>query len=357
MISHMASNLLRIDAAAEADRIAAAIRELVLAQFRRKGVVVGVSGGIDSGVVAALSVRALGPERVVALLMPESESASESLELGRLLAEDLGIRSVCENITPILNGAGCYRRRDDAIRSILPEYGPGYKCKITLPDLLAGDRFAVYSVVAQSPSGETKKVRLPLEAYLGIVAASNFKQRTRKMIEYYHADLLHYAVAGTPNRLEYDLGFFVKCGDGAADFKPIAHLYKSQVYQLAEYLGIPDEIRSRPPTTDTYSLGQSQEEFYFSMPLDQMDLCLYSRNHEIDAARLAAMTGLTEVQAKRAYAMIDAKRRNAQYLHMPPVLCESQPASAEIEHVTSTVPPRPSRASLTEPRSNSEEHL
>jgi NAD+ synthase len=314
------SDLLRIDAAKEVDRIADFVRDLVFTQFRRKGAVVGVSGGVDSSVVAALCVHALGKDRVVALFMPESESSTDSLMLGRVLTESLGIGSVVEDITPILEGAGCYRRRDDAIRSVIPEYGDGYKCKITLPDLLADDRYAIFSVVVQSPMGETKKVRLPLKAYLGIVAASNFKQRARKMIEYYHADSLNFAVAGTPNRLEYDLGFFVKGGDGAADFKPIAHLYKSQVYQLADYLGIPEEIRRRPPTTDTYSLAQSQEEFYFSMPLEQMDICLYGRDHEMEAAELAPLLGLTESQVKRAYAMIDAKRRNAQYLHLPPVL-------------------------------------
>jgi NAD+ synthase len=140
------------------------------------------------------------------------------------------------------------------------------------------------------------------------------------MIEYYHADALNYAVAGTPNKLEYDLGFFVKGGDGAADFKPIAHLYKSQVYQLAECLGIPDEIRRITPTTDTYSLNQSQEEFYFSMPLEQMDVCLYGKDHNMDAGELASILSLTESQVKRAFAMIDAKRKNARYLHMPPVL-------------------------------------
>jgi NAD+ synthase len=316
------ADLLSIDAAAETDRIAAFIHDLVLVQFRRKGIVLGVSGGIDSSVVAALCVQALGPDRVLALFMPESESSSESLHLGRLLTRHLGIRSVVEDITPILNGAACYSRRDDAIRLCVPEYGPGYKSKITLPDLLADDRYALYSVVVQSPTGEISKARLSLEAYLGIVAASNFKQRTRKMIEYHHADAHNYAVAGTPNKLEYDLGFFVKCGDGAADFKPIAHLYKSQVYQLAEYLGIPEQIRRRPPTTDTYSLAQSQEEFYFSMPLEQMDLCLYARDHEMDPAQLAALLGLTEAQARRAFAMIDSKRRNARYLHAPPVLCD-----------------------------------
>src|SRR5579864_7894927 len=251
-----AADLLHIEPAKEIERITLAIRETV-SQFKRKGVVVGVSGGIDSSVVAALCTQALGQDRVLALLMPEVESSSESLVLGRGLVESLGIRSILEDITPILEAVSCYRRRDDSIRSLIPEYGEGYKCKISLPDLLAEDRYALFSIVVQSPSGEMKKTRLSLDAYLGIVAASNFKQRTRKMLEYYHADRLNFAVAGTPNRLEYDQGFFVKLGDGAADLKPIAHLYKTQVYQLAEYLQVPAEIRQRPPTTDTYSLPQT----------------------------------------------------------------------------------------------------
>ena len=328
LVARPVNNLLRIDPAAEVDRIANSLRDIVFTRFKRKGAVVGVSGGIDSSVVAALCVKALGRDRVVALFMPESESADESLVLGRILTESLGIQSIVENITPILDGAGCYRRRDEAIRSVVPEYGVGYKSKITLPDLLAEDRYAIFSVVVQSPSGETQKVRLPLKAYLGIVAASNFKQRTRKMIEYYHADRLNYAVAGTPNRLEYDLGFFVKGGDGSADFKPIAHLYKSQVYQLAEYLKISEEIQRRPPTTDTYSLAQSQEEFYFSMPLEQMDICLYGREHAIEPVDLADIVGLSEEKVKRAYAMIDSKRRATRYLHSPPILVPDAPDAA-----------------------------
>src|ERR1039458_1170137 len=221
------SDLLHIDCAKEVDRIANAIRDLVFKQFKRKGAVVGVSGGIDSSVVAALCAYALGKDHVVALFMPEAESAADTLALSDLLADSLGIKSILENITPILEGAGCYRRRDESIRTVFPEYGEGYKCKIVLPDMMTTESFAIYSIVVESPAGEIKKIRLSLNAYLGIVAATNFKQRIRKMIEYYHADRLNFAVAGTPNRLEYDLGFFVKGGDGAADFKPIAHLYKS----------------------------------------------------------------------------------------------------------------------------------
>jgi len=316
------TDMLRLDAAAETERITVALRDTVFRQFRRKGAVVAVSGGIDSSVVAALCARALGPESVIALALPETDSSNESLRLGASLAKHLGIRFFTEDISPILEAAGCYRRRDDAIRSVVPNYGVGYKSKIVLPDLAHLGRYNLFSLIVQSPGGETQKVRLSLEAYLGIVAATNFKQRTRAMMEYYYADRYHYAVAGTPNRLEYDQGFFVKNGDGAADFKPIAHLYKSQVYQLAGYLDIPQEIQRRMPTTDTYSLEQSQEEFYFSVPLGIFDLCLYGKNHGIAPEEVAAYAGLTCNQVQAIFAAIDSKRKATAYLHRPPVLIE-----------------------------------
>ena len=316
------ADILKLDAAMVVDQIVSAIRTLVLKDLRRKGAVLGLSGGIDSSVVAALSVRALGAARVLGLLMPERDSSEDSLLLGRFVGDHLGIKTMVEDITPLLAGAGCYRRRDEMIQQVIPHYAPDYKCKIVLPGLLQQASYRLFSVVVQSPDGQVTKARLPLEAYHGIVAATNFKQRIRKMMEYYYADRLNFAVMGTPNRLEYDQGFFVKNGDGSADVKPIAHLYKTQVYQLAEYLGIPEDIRNRPPTTDTYSLSQSQEEFYFSLPYDKMDLCLYGKNHHVPSVEVARAVGLTAAQVEIVYRDIAAKRKATRYLHLSPLLVE-----------------------------------
>jgi NAD+ synthase len=261
--------------------------------------------------------------------MPERDSSSESLTLGRLLADQLGTPTLVENIAPTLEAAGCYARQLEAIRMVFPEYGEGYRNKIVLPSILTNDRLNVSELTIETPAGERKNARLPLTAYLQLVAATNFKQRVRKMMEYYHADRLNYAVGGTPNRLEYDQGFFVKLGDGSADVKPIAHLYKTQVYALAEYLGVPEEIRRRPPTTDTFSLPQTQEEFYFALPYPQMDLCLYGHNQQIPAEEVAAATGLTPQQVERVYRDIAQKRRTTHYLHAMPRLVEEV---TEIEH-------------------------
>lgn len=311
-------DVLHIDPEAEAARIESEIRSRILGDLRRRGAVVAMSGGIDSSVVATLCARALGVERVLGLLLPERDSSSDALRLGRLLAETLGITYLVEDIAPVLTAYGCYDRQVEAIRQVFPEYGEGWRSKLILPSLLEGDRLNIIQLVVVSPTGMELSSRMPTAAYLQMVAATNFKQRTRKALEYYHADRLNYAVAGTPNLLEYDQGFFVKLGDGAADIKPIAHLYKSQVFQLAAYLRVPAEIQARTPTTDTFSMPQSQEEFYFALPYADMDLCLWAADHQVPAGAAAEVLGLTVEQVERVYRDIDAKRRMARYLHHVP---------------------------------------
>ena len=312
---------LKIDGAAEIERIVAGLRAQ-LRGMRKRGLVLGLSGGIDSSVSVALAVRAVGAKNVFCLFMPENDSDPESLRLGRLVAETFGVAAVVEDIGPTLQAMGCYERRDAFIRELVPEYGPGWGSKIVSANALAGEGYNISSLVVEDPQGNRTKLRMPPTVYLAIVAATNMKQRTRKQVEYYHADRLNFAVLGTPNRLEYDQGFFVKNGDGAADVKPIAHLYKSQVYALAADLGIPEEIRRRPPTTDTFSLEQTQEEFYFSLPYDRMDLCLYGLNNGLPAEQVAAAAKLSTVEVERVFADIAAKRRATRYLHLEPQLVE-----------------------------------
>ena len=317
-------SVLKLDEAAEAGRIAEWLRRVVSAEIHKRGLVVAMSGGIDSSVCAALSVRAIGPKKVLGLLLPERDSSPESSARGKLLAEHLGIEYLVEDIALALEAIGCYRWRDAAIREVFPAYGSGWRNKIVIAGGLEGG-FNHFNLVVQAPDGTQSEKRLALKQYLQIVAATNYKQRLRKTIEYFHADRLNYAVVGTPNRLEYDQGFFVKNGDGSADVKPIAHLYKSQVYALARWMKLPEEICSATPTTDTYSMTQGQDEFYFALPYAEMDVALWAHNHGIDPAELAECLGTTAEQARRVYADIEAKRRATRGLHAKAYLVEPMP--------------------------------
>lgn len=321
--------LLEINCESIADQITAFLKKQLTAPLHRRGYVVAISGGIDSSVTLGLCAKAVGPKKVIALQMPERHSADETLGLSSQVANTFQVKTVHEDITSTLDSVGFYRRYNEAVRTVIPDYGDGWKSKIVLPGITNKSSYNIYSIVAQSPSGETIKKRLNIDAYLGIVSVTNFKQRIRKMFEYYYADRYNYATTGTPNRLEYDQGFFVKLGDGAADIKPIAHLYKTQVYALARHLGVPADIVSRPPTTDTYSLAQGQDEFYFALPYDKMDLCLYGKNNGYTPAEVAPAVGLTDDQVAYVYKDIDTKRSTTNYLHLPPILVGNIP---EISH-------------------------
>ncbi|SCZ55988.1 NAD(+) synthase [Thiohalomonas denitrificans] len=318
--SSLSYDVLQLDPSAEAGQIGRGIREHLRTSLKRRGMVLGLSGGVDSSVCAALAVEAVGPERVFALLMPEDDSSGESLEKGRMVAEQLGIRYEVRDITATLQALGCYQTRDDAIRRVFPEYGSDWRNKIVIRGGTDG-RINHFNLVVESPDGELHEQRLRMDEYLEIVAATNFKQRVRKMLEYHYADRFNYAVVGTPNRLEYELGFFVKNGDGSADLKPIAHLYKTQVYALAEHFDIPESIRMAPPSTDTYSLSQSQDEFYFALPYGEMDLALWAYDHGRAVQELGNVLNIGSEGALRVYADIEKKRQMASYLHAPPLLC------------------------------------
>jgi NAD+ synthase len=309
---------LKLDVELETDRLVAFIRQTVVQTLHRRGAVLGISGGIDSAVVLALCVRAFGAGNIVALMLPERESSPDSLTLAQELADQFGVKTTLEDISPMLDGAGCYQRRDEAVRRLFPEYGAGWKMKITLPgSLLEDETLNVFRLTVVTPDGEEQSQRLPVREFLQIVAASNFKQRTRMNMLYYHAELHNYAVIGTANKNEHDLGFFVKYGDGGVDLQPIVHLFKSQIYQLAKYLQIPQEIQERTPTTDTYSAGSTQEEFFFRLSFDVLDVIWYGMENNIPSVEVAQALGITADQVERVWEDIQRKERTTAYLRNP----------------------------------------
>jgi NAD+ synthase len=311
---------LKLDEKAECARLEDLIKKQVLGRLKRNGAVIGISGGVDSSLVAALCVRSLGKDRILGVIMPESDSSPASQELAEDLARSLGIEYIVENITPALDGFGCYSRRDEAIKRLVPEFGPDHKAKITIAsNPLESDSINFFKLIVEAPDGSIISKRMPLKEYLQIVAASNFKQRTRMSMLYYHAERLNRAVVGTGNKDEHELGFFVKYGDGGADLKPISHLYKVQVYQLAQFLDLPESITHRAPTTDTYSAEVTQTDFFFGVDFEILDLVWHGMVNSIPSEEIARALDLTAEQVDRVYKDIKQKQRTTEYLRLFPL--------------------------------------
>jgi NAD+ synthase len=309
------------DVEAEFERIISSIRENVLHRLHRLGGVIGISGGIDSSVSMALAAKALGTENLLAIMLPEQDSSGDSARFGQKLADKFRVNAITENITGALKGFGCYDRRDEAVRKVLPEYDPvHYKMKIGISSSgLYTNLPPLFSLTIIDGKGIEQSKRIPPPELRQIEAASNFKQRCRMSMLYYHAERLHYAVIGTPNKHEVEQGFFVKNGDGGADVMPIAHLYKTQVYQLAHYLDIPDEIINRTPTSDTYSAEQTQEEFFFQLPFQQMDLLWYAYKNSYEPQEVGKVMGRSADEVEKVFSGFERKIKTTEYLRMPPI--------------------------------------
>ena len=303
------------------NEIIAKLKNDVARNLQRRGVVIGISGGIDSSVCLALSAKAFGSKKVTAIMLPEQDSSGDSRMLAEKLAAKFDVTdTLVEDITKALDGFGCYERRDEAISRIITDFNPAIdKSKIEIKQDVASNLPPAFSITVIKPSGEVISKLLPVKEYLQIVASSNFKQRSRMSMLYYHAERLHYAVIGTPNKHEVEQGFFVKHGDGGADVMPIGHLYKSQVYQIASHLGVPQEIIDRTPTTDTYTAEQTQEDFFYQMPYYEMDLMWYGWENGYPAEEVGKVMDRSTEDIENIYRNFERKRKTTEYLRMRPI--------------------------------------
>ncbi|MCK4538377.1 MAG: NAD(+) synthase [Candidatus Krumholzibacteria bacterium] len=313
-------NVLDFDVESITGQIVDFIRDQVQNNFHRKGIIIGLSGGIDSAVCAALSVKALGKDRVFGVLLPERDSSPVSREYGRKCAESLNIRYHEVEISPMLDVFGVYAKRDSVVEKYFPDYDGDQKFRLTLPqDLLDRDRISTYHLDIETEEGKIETKRLAHKDYLKMMAANDIKQRVRMTQLYYEAEKRHYIVCGTTNLPEMIQGFFVKFGDGGVDIEPLTDLYKAQVFALGRHLGVPQEVLDRTPSPDTYSLPVSDKDFYFCMPYDMLDMVMYAMLNNVPVEKTAEVLGMTTEQVERAWKDIERKKNaTATLRQLPP---------------------------------------
>ena len=266
---------------------------------RKHGIVVGISGGIDSAVVAALACNAIGKENVLGIILPEKESNPDSQELAQKLCKTLDIQYLIDDITPILDSALVYKIREEIVQKLFPSFNNLCKYRLIFTENFDNDGLSIPYLEIQDSENQTHKIKIPLNDYLTMTAATNIKHRTRMSRLYYHAEKNNFLVCGTTNKAEFQQGYFVKYGDGGVDIEPLTNLFKTQVYQLAESLNIPSEIIERKASPDTWSFQVSDEEFFFSLTYDIIDLMLYAHEKSIPLNDICSTLEFDEAKVKR----------------------------------------------------------
>jgi NAD+ synthase len=296
------------------------IKETVVNDLKKDGIVIGVSGGVDSALIATLAVKALGPDHVYGLILPEKESSPSSRELATRLCKKLKIPYGEVPITPMLESFGIYSQKESILRELFPQYDPViHTTNLFLPPGISSlSLLALPSIRLSNEKGSISTKRLSAPQYLKLISLQNVKQRTRMIVLYMHAEKMNYSVSGTTNKSELLTGYFVKFGDGGVDLEPIADLYKLQVYNLSEMLNIDTKIISRAPSPDTWSHFTSDEDFYLRMPYDILDQLLYAEEHDLPSEVVQKSTGLNASQIESAFKHIHTMKNASRMLQLPP---------------------------------------
>ena len=299
------------------DSICDFIKNEITNKFQRNGAIIGLSGGIDSAVTAALCVKAIGHEKVLGLIMPEKESELESQVLAKQFADKYNIKTKIIDISSILDSFGVYENKEKIVKEKFTNFNNDCKYRLVVPPKFENTVGIPYLDILDDKNKQ-HKLKISSFEFLALTAATSIKHRVRMTMLYYHGEKNHLTVMGTTNKSEYLQGYFVKYGDGGSDIEPLANLYKSQIYQLGQFLNIPKEILTKDASPDVWSFTTNDEEFFYSVSYDIVDLILYARENKLAVKEIQKLSNLSAENIENLLRFQNQKQNKSQHMREIP---------------------------------------
>jgi len=279
---------------------------------QKSGAIVGLSGGIDSTVTMALCAKALGSEKTLGLTMFEKESSPSNKDLINEIAQNYDIKIENIDITPILDSFGVYSYREKIVKKKFPDFNSNCKYRVVVPPNFSSIGIPYLEILDEE--NQNHKIKISSSDFLTLTSATSIKHRVRMTLLYFHAEKNNLSVVGTTNKSEYLQGYFVKYGDGGSDIEPLVNLYKSQIYQIGNFLNVPEDILNNDASPDVWSYSTTDEEFFYTVPYEIVDLILYAREKKLSIVEIKKLSNLPEEKIQNLLRFQDIKQRKSQHM-------------------------------------------
>ena len=293
------------------------VKEEISKRFQKRGAVIGISGGIDSAVMAAICAKSIDPKQVLGIIMPEKESDPTSQILAKKVVEQYQIETKIIDITSILESFGVYSIKEQIVKEKFSNFNNNCKYRVTIPSKISNSAGIPFLEILDDKN-KKYQFKISTSEFLTLIASSSIKHRVRMTLLYYYAEKNNFCVVGTTNKSEFLQGYFVKYGDGGTDLEPLTNLYKSQIYQIGEFLKVPNEILEKDASADIWSFNTSDEEFFYSVPYHIVDLILYARENNMTKSEIEKISNLSLEQIEKLLQFQNQKQVKSQHMREMP---------------------------------------